>query len=54
MLVATRWRTSCEIPDPDSNSETPNYDPLYDIDDNCVITVVDIMKVVAQWGETCG
>ena len=53
MRVASRWRTSCEIPDPDSNDDTPNYDPLYDIDDDCDIDVVDIMLVVKHWGETC-
>jgi immune inhibitor A len=53
MMVASRWRTSCEMPDPDNNPETPNYDPLYDIDDNCIINVVDIMLVVKHWGETC-
>ncbi len=53
MLVASRWRTSCENPDPDNNSETPNYDPLYDIDDDCDIDIVDIMLVVVHWGESC-
>ena len=53
MRVASRWRTSCEIPDPDSDPETPSYDSLYDIDDDCDIDIVDIMLVVAQWGEAC-
>jgi hypothetical protein len=53
MEVASRWRTSCEIPNPDGDDDTPNYDPLYDIDDNCIINVVDIMLVVKHWGETC-
>ena len=53
MRVASRWRTSCEIPDPDNNPKTPNYDSLYDIDDNCIINIVDIMLVVAHWGESC-
>ncbi len=54
MRVASRWRTSCEVPDPDNNSETPDYEALYDIDGNCIINVVDIMLVVKHWGETCG
>jgi len=53
MRVASRWRTSCEIPDPDSNSETPNYEALYDVNEDCIINIVDIMKVVAHWGEPC-
>lgn len=53
MEVASRWRTSCENPNPDQNDDTPNYDPLYDVDDDCDIDVVDIMKVVVHWGETC-
>ncbi|MGA9350941.1 MAG: hypothetical protein WBW48_19350 [Anaerolineae bacterium] len=54
MLVASRWRTSCENPNPDNSDDTPNYDPLYDIDDDCDIDIVDIMLVVVHWGETCG
>jgi photosystem II stability/assembly factor-like uncharacterized protein len=53
MLVASRWRTSCDNPDPDNNPNTPNYNPLYDIDDDCDIDIVDIMLVVKHWGETC-
>ena len=26
MLVASRWHTSCETPDTDSNPATPNYE----------------------------
>jgi hypothetical protein len=54
MRVASRWRTSCENPDPDGDGDTPNYDPLYDIDKDCDIDIVDIMLVVVHWGETCG
>ena len=53
MSVASRWRTSCENPDPDNNPDTPNYDPLYDFDSDCDIDIVDIMLVVVHWGETC-
>ena len=53
MRVASRWRTSCEVPNPDHNDDTPNYDPLYDIDDDCDIDIVDIMLVVVHWGEPC-
>ena len=51
--VASRWRTSCAKPDPDNNLDTPNYDPLYDINKDGVINIVDIMLVVAHWGEIC-
>jgi hypothetical protein len=27
--------------------------PIYDLDGNGIITVVDIMKVAVHWGETC-
>ena len=53
MEVASRWRTSCAKPDPDNNPDTPNYDPLYDINKDGVINIVDIMLVVAHWGEIC-
>jgi RHS repeat-associated protein len=53
MLVASRWGTSCDNPDPDNNPATNNYDPLYDLDGDCEITVADIMLVVARWRETC-
>ena len=51
--VASRWRTSRENPDPDNNPETPNYDARYDIDQDDDIDIVDVMLVVAHWGETC-
>ena len=51
--VASRWRTYCHNPDPDNNPATPNYDPLCDINKDGVINVVDIMLVVAHWGEIC-
>jgi len=51
--VASRWRTYCHNPDPDNNPATPNYDPLYDIDKDGDIDIVDIMLVVKHWGETC-
>ena len=44
MQIANRWRCKCG---------DPCYDPLYDVDDDCDIDTVDIMLVVAQWGETC-
>jgi Leucine-rich repeat (LRR) protein len=53
MLVASRWHTSCDNPDPDNNPDTPNYEARYDLDDDCDIDVVDIMLVAAHWGETC-
>ncbi len=53
MLVASRWRTSCAKPDPDNNSNTPNYEGCFDVDKDCKMNIVDIMKVVAHWGETC-
>jgi RHS repeat-associated protein len=53
MLVASRWGTSCDNPDPDNNPDTPNYDPLYDFDGDCEITVADIMRVAARWRKTC-
>jgi len=54
MLVASRWSTSCDNPDPDNDDTTPNYDAFYDLDGDCDIDIVDIMLVAAHWGETCG
>jgi len=53
MQVASRWRTSCDSPDPDNNPNTPNYESRYDLDHDCDIDIVDIMLVAAHWGETC-
>jgi len=44
MLVANCWRCKCG---------DVCYDSRYDIDDDCDIDIVDIMLVVAHWGETC-
>ena len=54
MLVASRWSTSCENPDPDSNPATPSYEARYDLNSDCRIDIVDIMQVAANWGERCG
>jgi uncharacterized repeat protein (TIGR01451 family) len=43
-LVASRWRCQCG---------DDCYDPLYDLDHDCDIDIVDIMFVTAHWGETC-
>ena len=44
MQVASRWRMT-EADD--------DWDPWYDIHNDGIITVVDIMLVSAHWGETC-
>ena len=51
MLVASRWCTSCENPDPDNNPATPNYEARYDLDHDCDIDIVDIMLVAVHWGD---
>jgi C1A family cysteine protease/putative hemolysin len=48
--VSGRWRTSAVDPDPDADPNTPNYDPLYDVDKDGTITVMDVMQVVSHWG----
>ncbi len=53
MLVASRWSTSCDNPNPDGNPDTPNYETPYDLDGDCDIDIVDIMRVAARWGGTC-
>ena len=53
MLVASRWHTSCETPDPDSNPATPNYEAHYDLNDDCSIDIADIMLGAVSWGERC-
>ena len=53
MLVASRWSTSCDNPDPDNNPDTPNYESRYDLDSDCDIDIMDIMRVVARWGDIC-
>ena len=45
MQVASRWRMT---------DDDPDWDARYDLDDDRIITVVDIMLVVAHWGEICG
>ena len=54
MLVASRWHTSCETPDPDSNPATPNYEAHCDLNDDCSIDIADIMLVAVNRGERCG
>ena len=44
MEVASRWR----LTDAD-----PDWDALYDLDGDEIITIVDIMLVAADWGESC-
>ena len=44
MKVANRWR----VVDTD-----PDWNPRYDLDNDGNIDIVDIMLVVAHWGETC-
>jgi hypothetical protein len=53
MLVASRWQTSCENPDPDDNDDTPNYDDLCDVNNDCIIDIEDIMQIAAHWRDTC-
>jgi len=54
MAVASRWRLSAANPDPDNDPNTPNYETRFDLDGDGDIDIVDIMKVAAHWGETCG
>ena len=44
MEVASRWHTT---------DADPDWDALYDLDGDGVITVVDIMIVAVNWGATC-
>ena len=44
MMVANRWRCKCG---------DGCYDSRYDLDEDCDIDVVDIMKVVVHWYEAC-
>jgi hypothetical protein len=50
--AGARWRTSSADPDPDDDPGTPNYDPLYDVDKDGQVTVLDVMQVSSQWGQT--
>jgi len=42
MRLSSRWRTSCNNPDPDN-----------DLDHDCDMDVVDIMLVAVHWKEKC-
>jgi len=53
MEVASRWRLNAANPDPDNDPTTPNYETLFDLDQDGDIDIVDIMRVAARWGETC-
>ncbi len=44
MAVAVRWGM---------DSADPNWDSRYDLNDDEVITIVDVMLVAKHWGETC-
>ena len=54
MAVALRWPLTALTPDPDNNPVTPNYEPLYDLDGDRAITVVDIQMVAVRWQQNCG
>ena len=51
--VAARWRLTAADPDPDADPSTPNYGAAFDQDGDGVITVADIMRVAAAWGNEC-
>jgi hypothetical protein len=53
MEMGSYWHTSCEDPDPDNNPATPNYDARHDLNDDCIIDIVDIMLVAVDWGASC-
>ena len=42
--VASRWRMT---------DEDPDWEARYDLNDDGIITIVDIMLVAAHWGESC-
>jgi len=44
MQVASRWRMT---------DADPDWDALYDLDGDGIITIVDIMIVAVDWGESC-
>ncbi|MFQ5858938.1 MAG: nitroreductase family protein [Anaerolineae bacterium] len=44
MEVASRWHTT---------DADPDWDALYDLDGDGIITIVDIMIVAVNWGATC-
>ena len=44
-LVSDHWRCT--------KSEDDCYDPLYDLDGDDKITVIDMMQVTGQWGVSC-
>jgi len=45
MGVASRWNCRCG---------DACYDPRYDMDDDCDVDVVDIMRVASRWQCRCG
>jgi len=48
--VAGRWRLTAANPDPDGDPDTLNYESRLDLDNNGIINIIDIMRVVAKWG----
>ena len=50
---AIRWPLTAQDPDPDNNPATPNYEPLYDLNSDQAITVIDIMLVAGRWQQSC-
>lgn len=49
-LVASRWRLTAANPDPDGLPDTPNYDARYDVDNDGVINIVDVVIVAGHLG----
>jgi len=43
-MLAAHWR---------EHPGDPGWDPRFDFDGDGVVTVADIMRVAAAWGNTC-
>ncbi len=54
VALAVRWSLTAANPDPDNNPVTPNYEPLYDVNGDRAITVLDIQMVTQRWQQNCG
>ena len=53
VAVAVRWTLTAANPDPDNDPLTPNYELLYDLNEDGVIDIVDIMLVTSRWLQRC-
>lgn len=48
-VAAASWSTSCDNPNPDSDPDTADYDPFYDLTGGCRVGVGDLTYIASMF-----